>query len=322
MVIRNFQSGDEIAQVQVYNSAASALPGFKPAQPGEVERRYQSADPDPGARFYAVEDGNVLGYAVLNPNGRVSYPWCLPEAQALRPALLDAVLSALIDRGCRQAWATYRTDWEPVLSFFADNGFAQSRVMINSAAALARLPRAPVPSGYILRTLKQSDLPQLVAVGQGIFTGLDLQTLERFYWANPFFGASSLFAVVPQSDETKILGVALLISNAAYADPTKLDAAMPCFRLGAFGTESERHKRVNGLFSCLFADELAGEILLTEAVRRLDRAGSTHLAAQVPSDQPTLVAFYDRFLDRQGSFPILARSLSGGNRVTRRAAVP
>ena len=36
---------------------------------------------------------------------------------------------------------------------------------------------------------------------------------------------------------------------------------MPCFRLGAFGTERERHKRVTGLFSCVFADPAEGNLL-------------------------------------------------------------
>jgi hypothetical protein len=322
MLIRTYQPGDEIVQAEIYNTAAAGLPGFKPAKADEVVRRYRSVDPDPAAKFYAVEDDVVVGYAVLNPNGRISYPWCLPSAQTLRTPLLDAVLATLRQRDCHEAWATYRADWEPVLAFFAGNGFTQSRVMINFVAALAGLPRTTIPADQVVRPLERGDLPQVVALGEGIFTGLDLASLERFFWANPFFRSSSLFALVPRSDETKVLGAALLVGNAGYADPTKIDAAMPCFRLGAFGTEGERHKRVNGLFSCLFANETAGEILLAEAVRRLDQAGLTHLAAQAPSDQTALVAFHDRFLNRQGSFPIFARSLTGGDSVTRRSAEP
>ena len=37
----------------------------------------------------------------------------------------------------------------------------------------------------------------------------------------------------------------------------------------------------------------------------------THLAAQAPSDAPIICTWYDRFFTRQGSFPILTRSLSG-----------
>ncbi len=73
--------------------------------------------------------------------------------------------------------------------------------------------------------------------------------------------------MVKNSDNGEILGVSLLVVNDQFADPTKIDAAMPCFRLGAFGTERERHKRVNGLFSCVFVDETEGERLLSAALR-------------------------------------------------------
>jgi hypothetical protein len=131
----------------------------------------------------------------------------------------------------------------------------------------------------------------------------------QFRWENPYFSAHALFALRDARDG-RLLGVALTIVNAAFADPTKVDAAMPCFRLGAFGTEFERHKRINGMFACVFADESVGELLLSEAGRRLSRSGLTHLAAQAPSDAPSLCTFYDRFFDRQGAFPILRRLLS------------
>lgn len=310
MPIRNYQPGDEAAQVRIYNTMAATLPAFKPATCDEVERRYRTVDPDPAAKFYAVEDGEVVGYAVFNPNGRISYPWCLPGSQALREPLLDAVLDALRRRGQQEAWAAYRADWGPVLAFFDDHQFHQSRAMINYIAELAELPHAPVPEGQVIRPLRRDDLPQFVGLGRDLFAGEDVETLEGFYWDNPFFGASDLLALEPTTHHGTLLGAALLIGAAGYADPTKIDAAMPCFRLGAMGTERERHKRVNGLFSCVFADESAGESLLSEAVRRLQQAGLTHLAAQAPSDQPTLVAFHDRHLHRQGSFPIVARRLS------------
>jgi hypothetical protein len=96
-----------------------------------------------------------------------------------------------------------------------------------------------------------------------------------------------------------------------FSAPTKIDAAMPGFRLGAFGTERERHKRVNGLFSCVFVDEAEGELLLM-----LDRvwsiaseAGLTHIAAQAPSDAPAACALYDLYMQRRDAFPILGRHL-------------
>ena len=86
---------------------------------------------------------------------------------------------------------------------------------------------------------------------------------------------------------------------------------MPCFRLGAFGTERERHKRVNGLFSCVFVDEDEATLLLTAALApQASRSGLTHVAAQAPSDAIALCAWYDRHFQRQGSFPIVSRRLS------------
>ncbi|HEX8201027.1 MAG TPA: hypothetical protein VF590_11100, partial [Isosphaeraceae bacterium] len=126
---------------------------------------------------------------------------------------------------------------------------------------------------------------------------------------NPYFDPSCLF-VLETSRGAAPLGLALAIADASYAHPTKLDAAMPCFRLGALGTETERHKRVNGMVSCLATTGEAGEILLAEARRRLEAAGLDHAAAQAPSDQPDLCALYDRHFRRQGEFPILAKPLA------------
>jgi len=309
MSIRPYQPGDETAQVRIYNTVAAELPGFKPASVDEVVRRYRTVDPEPAAKFSAVENGEVLGYAVFNPNGRISYPWCLPEASTQRQPLLEAVLDAMRPYGHTRAWAAYRGDSEPVVAFFRAHGFEPVRSMINHVAEVAGLPHAPVPSGQVIRPFERSHLLQLLSLGRGVFAGADAAALDAFFWRNSFFDASSLYVLTQASDPLKLLGAALLIRNPAYADPTKIDAAMPCFRLGAFGTEHQRHKRVNGLFSCVFASEPAGETLLAEAVRRLESVGLTHLAAQSPSDQPGLVSFYDRYLRRQGSFPILGRDL-------------
>jgi hypothetical protein len=181
--------------------------------------------------------------------------------------------------------------------------------MINYVADLARLPNRTLPSGRVITPLERQDVPELLALGRGLFADGDPIELARFFWENPYFGPDGFFAL-RNVDDGRLLGVALIVENASYADPTKLDGAMPCFRLGAFGTESERHKRVNGMFTCAFSDESAGELLLSEAARRLIRSGLTHIAAQAPSDAGSLCAFYDRYLDRRGEFPILHRLLS------------
>lgn len=142
MIIRHYRPGDEDVQARLYNEAAGGLPGFKPASAAEIARRYAASDPDPTARFYAERNGAVTGYAVLNPNGRISYPWCLPDAQDMRAPLLDAVLAALTTRGVGEAWAAYRGDWPVVRDFLLERGFVVKRAMINYVALLSALPRA------------------------------------------------------------------------------------------------------------------------------------------------------------------------------------
>jgi hypothetical protein len=309
MPIRTHQQGDELAQVQIYNSAAGPLPGFKPATAEEVARRHQAAGGELIERLYAVDDGRVVGYIVWSPNGRISYPWCLPGAEVWRPILLEAALSEMSRRGDLQAWAAYRRDWLPVLTFFNEHGFTRARTMVNYVAELGQIPDLAPQPGQLIAPFKREDLPGLVTLGGDLFANADERLLAGFFWENAYFGPDVLFALKDVEDD-RLLGVALCVVNSSYADPTRIDAAMPCFRLGAFGTESERHKRVNGMFACAFVDESAGELLLAEAARRLRYSGDSHIAAQAPSDAHALCVFYDRVFSRQGEFPILVRSLS------------
>jgi len=312
MPIRSYQTGDEHAQARIYNAAAGSLPGFKPATVDEINRRSQSADPDPGSKYYAIENGEVVGYAVVGSNGRVSYPWCLPGAEAVREPLLGTVLAEMRKRGLPQAWAAYRGDWSPVLDFLRHHDFTEIRTMINYVADLSRLAsQNPIPANRLVARLEPADLPQLIALAPDLFRDVDARKLEQFYWHHPFYNfPESLFAW-KDGGSGEILGVYLLVVSDRFADPTKIDAAMPCFRLGAFGTERERHKRVNGLFSCVVADEAEGELLLTAwADSQATQSGLTHVAAQAPSDAVWLCSCYDRFFQRQGSFPIWSRRLS------------
>jgi hypothetical protein len=312
MPIRSYQTGDEHAQSEIYNGVASSLPGFKPSTAAEIARRYSGADPDPGSRYFGVENGEVVGYAVFGPNGRISYPWCLPGAEAYREPLLETLLAEMRNRGLNEAWAAYRGDWSPVLDFLREHGFTEKRTMINYVAELSRLP-APerLPSNRLIEPLKREDLRQLITLGPGLFADIDEQALERFYWSNAFYGfPESLFAL-KDGERGKLVGAFLLVVNDRFADPTKIDSAMPCFRLGAFGTERERHKRVTGLFSCVFADQAQGEALLSSALTSLGgQSPLSHFAAQAPSDAGSLCEWYDRLFQRQGSFPILSRRLT------------
>lgn len=309
MEIRQYQAGDEEAQARIYNAVAGRLPNFKPATAAEIARRHQVAPSLAASTFYAVDGGEVVGYAVFDLNGRISYPWCLPgHEQAQRP-LLETVLLAMIDRGLGQAWAAYRSDWTGIHDAFREQGFVPSREMINYVAGLSSIPQGPVPEGYSLTPLPHEEKDQLLAWLGREDSPEDREFLDRFFWENPYFDPESLF-VARRDGDGQVVGAALVVHREGFADPTKLDSAMPCFRLGAFGGERERHKRVNGMFSCLATSDEVRRILLAEAARRLERAGVDHIATQVPSDQPELVSFYDGMFHRQGAFPIVSRTLA------------
>lgn len=308
MVIRQYQAGDEEAQARIYNAVAGRLPHFKPATTAEIARRHQVSDSLATSTFYAVEAGAIVGYAVFDRNGRISYPWCLPGHESAQRPLLETVLNAMKDLGLPQAWAAYRADWTTILDDLRAQEFLPSREMINYVADLSSLTHESIPAGYSLANLHRDEIDPLLR-------WLKEETLEnrefltRFFWDNPYFGPESLFAVRRETD-AQIVGIALVVQRDGFADPTKLDSAMPCFRLGAFGVERERHKRVNGLFSCLADAPEVRMILLAEAVRRLEHVGLKQIATQASTDQPELVAFYDRLFRRQGAFPILSRRLA------------
>lgn len=304
MHIRSYLLGDEVRQVEIYNAAAGGLPGFKPATAAEVARRYHGSDSDPDSRHYLVSEGRVVGYIGFNLGGRISYPWCEPAAESGREPLLDAALTAMKGRGHNEAWAAYRADWEPVRSFLVERGFFPVREMVNFVADLGQLPAIVDEQAGSISPLPRERVHQLRELGRGVFQVDEPEALSAFYWDNPFLSNESLFALT-SLDGGRLVGVGLAVIDPSFADPTKIDPSMPCFRLGAMGTERERHKRVNGLFCAVFTEEAAGEALLAEAARRFRMAGLRHAAAQAPSDQPARLAFLDRFFQRQGSFPVL-----------------
>jgi hypothetical protein len=313
MLIRTYRPGDEQAQARVYNAAAGTLPASKPASPEEIARRYEGDVDDPGSRYYAEVDGEVVGYAVFCASGRISYPWCLPGAEDVREPLLAAVLLEMNRRGMPEAWATYRADWSAVLEFLRVHGFVEKRQMINYLADVSRLPdRAELPEDRVIEPIGRGDVFHLAALTPRLFSSIEPRSLEAFFWENPYYDFPESFFALKDRRDGRILGACLFVVSDRFADPSKIDAAMPCFRLGAFGTERERHKRVNGLFSCAFADESEGDLLLSAPDwRRAREAGLAHVAAQAPSDAIALCAFYDRIFQRQGAFPILSRLLTG-----------
>jgi hypothetical protein len=138
------------------------------------------------------------------------------------------------------------------------------------------------------------------------------EELERHFFANPYFSSDAVFVLRNRSGNLPA-AVGILMNNAAYADPKQVDPNMPCFRLGAFGTEGMDAKRINGLFSflCRGGRDVSSMALdlMGHAAFRLEETSTAWLGAQVPSDVPHLIRFYQQHFRRQGSFPIYVRAL-------------
>jgi hypothetical protein len=253
MIIRAYQPGDEAAQAAIYNEAAGDLPKFKPAAVDEVRRRCQATDFDPATRFYAEDNGQVVGYAVFHPNGRVSYPWCRKGAEHAAGPLFQAVLQAMTARRIPTAFAAYRADWPRQLAFFQEHGFRLAQEMVNFVLELADMPtrieRLTAPT-----QLRREDIPALLALAPGALRSKTPAELEKHCFENPYFPTDAFFVLRNRRTGAPD-AVGILIQNGAYADPRQVDAAMPCFRLGAFGTEGMQVKRLNGLFSVLARNE-------------------------------------------------------------------
>ena len=101
-------------------------------------------------------------YAVANPNGRVSYPWCLPEAEFARGPLLHAALSSLAARGVKTAWAAYRSDWNVALDFLSEaavGDYVERRLRATGhAAALAHVLHANTGGNALFLVTMVDDL--------------------------------------------------------------------------------------------------------------------------------------------------------------------
>ena len=312
MTIRTFQAGDDVAQVSIYNEAAGALPRFKLATLDDVRRRLRGPDFDPTARFYAIAAGRPVGYATFSVSGRVSYPWCRKGHEAFAAPLLQAVLEAMRGRGMTSAFAAYRADWPAVRAFFEAHGFALSREMVNFVMDIVDMPTPSARYSSAITPLTPADLPAVARLGVGVLRRSDSAALEEHLFRNDHFPPSSLFALRSKSDDQPV-AVGLIVESPAFAHPAQVDPGMPCFRLGAFGTEGLTHKRINGVFSVLAADTSAFSALALDllgyATHRLRDTEVETLAAQVSSDVPHLMRFYKSYFRRQGSFPLFERLL-------------
>jgi hypothetical protein len=312
MTIRTFQPGDDVAQVSIYNEAAGELPRFKPASLDEVRRRCRDADFDPTTRFYAIAGNRPVGYATFQHNGRISFPWCRKGHELFAEPLLDRVLASMQQRGMRRAFAAYRGDWPLQLEFFLAHGFQQTREVINYAVDLVEMPTPAARTTTGITPLTPADLPAVLELGAGVLRVTDLPRLETQLFRNPYYPPESLFALRGR-DGGRPVAVGLLVTHPDYALPKQLDGAMPCYRLGAFGSEELSTKRINGMFSFLAADNPDlmphGLDLLTYATGRLESTTVETFAAQAPSNAPHLTRFYKSLFRRQGGFPVLERDL-------------
>jgi hypothetical protein len=310
--IRTFEPGDETAQAAIYNEAAAALPKFKPATSQEILRRVTAADFDPASRFYAVEGKQPVAYCASSANGRVSIPWCRKGHEALAGPLFDHMLQAMQQRGHKKVFAAYRSDWSNVLAFFQQRDFTVVREMVNFVLDVFDMPTAPARRTSNIKPLQRQDVPAIFALAPHMLRCASAKDLERHLFDNPYFPASAAFVL--RSREHTPLGAGVLIHDPTYADPKALDAAMPCFRLGAFGTEGMQTKRIKGMFSFLCRDDAQCAVPAMELMGHaasLLREGDdiTSLAGQCPSDAPQLLRFYQMKFQRQGSFPVLQRTL-------------
>jgi hypothetical protein len=312
--IRSYQPGDEEAQLLVYNTAAAALPRFKPATSLEVQRRVRGRDFDPGTRFYAEVNGRVVAYCVCHTNGRVSYPWALPGAEPAQEPLLARALALLRQHQVTRAFAAYRSDWPTINDFFVQHGFTLAREMVNFVVHFSDMPTPAANAGNLFTPLRPDDMPALLALAPGVLRLRTPQALQKYLLENPYFPPQALFVLRSRSDNSP-LAVGIIVDDPGYADPETLDSNMPCFRLGAFGTEGLQTKRVRGLFSFLARLDKSihsvGMDLLGHAAYRLHQADDLgSFAAQVASDVPLLLSFYQRTFRRQGSFPVYERDLT------------
>lgn len=313
MNIRTYQPGDEAAQVALFNEAAAALPKFKAANADEVKRRYQARDFDPTTKFYAEDGGKVIGYCTYNAhNGRVGYPWMAKGQEAHAEALFQAMLADMKQRGRKSAFAAYRADWQPVTQFFQAHDFRLVREMVNFVIDIVEMPTPAARPSLPFSPLKREDVPAIRDLAPEALRVGSAAELEKHLFENPYFSPDALFVLRSRTGGTPA-AVGILIDNAAYADPKQVDSGMPCFRLGAFGTEGMDCKRINGLFSflCRPGRDVSSMALdlMGHAAFRLEETSTAWLGAQVPSDVPHLLRFYQQHFRRQGSFPVFERSL-------------
>lgn len=311
MNVREYQVGDDAIQISIYNAAASSFPGFKPASLDEIRRRIASPENDQTTRLYAIEDDQCVGYIAFHNQGRIGYPWCRPGKESCQELLLNEAFSRLKALGLSKTFAAYQTKWSKVADFFQSHGFEQNREMLNFVMGLLDMPTASPSVNLHIKPLQTKDLPTVLELVRPISLADSDETLTDSWMHNPWFSSNSIFTL--KNREGVIDGVSIVVLNPDYADPTALDGNMPCFRLGAFGTEGQNWKRINGQFSFVVRDPKRvspiGLDLLKHASSLFEDAELESVSAQVPSDATHLVHYYKQYFEPQGKFPLFEKSL-------------
>lgn len=309
MIVRHCLPGDAEHEVRIYNAAAAQLPGFVPSTNEEVRRGMTGRGFDPGGRFYAEDNGQVVAYTVVEPSGRIHYPWCLPGHERMGHQVIASVMRTLAERKVTRVYATCRADWPNQIEFFEDHDFHHVRDMVNFTQSIGDLPTMFQRSGLDVSVLRPGDISAIEELSPGLLR-LRGKTLADYLLNNHNFPTDAVY--VYRKDGMP-RGVGILIDDAAFARVEDLDPNAPIFRSGAFGTEGLPVKRVNGLFSFLAAPGkdalLIGQNLLWYGTSRMETNTFEMLAAQAPSDAPHLLTFYERYFQKQGKFPVFEREV-------------
>ena len=312
MIIRTCQPGDADHEAAVYNAAASRLPGFRPVSADDVRRGIHGRF-EPGTRYFAEDGGKVVGYVTFEATGRVHHPFCLPGYEKLAHMLFVSALRDLAGRQVPRACAACRADWADQVEFFEDHGFEKVRDVLTYSQSIGDLPTMFQRPGLNVTLVKPEDVPAIEALGAGLVR-LRGKPLADHLLNNPSFPADAVYVLRKKDGSPH--GVGVLIDNEAYAGVESLDPRAPAYWFGAFGTEGLPARRVNGLFSFLAVPGrealLVGQDLLWYGTSRMESNSFEYLAAQVPSDAPHLVAFYERYFQKRGSFPVFERAVGAG----------
>src|SRR6516165_9060386 len=217
MNIRNYQSGDDSVQAAIYNEAAGQLPKFKAANEGEVNRRTKVPDFDPGTRFYAIDGGQVVGYATFHPNGRVSYPWCRKGRENAAELLFESVEKTMKAQRIRLAFAAYRGDWTAQKEFFLAHGFKLAREMVNFVVDQVELPTRTGKLSNPLSPLTREDVPAIFAFAPKVLRVSSPEALEKHLFQNTYFKPESVYVLRSRANNVP-LAAGVVIDNSTYAD--------------------------------------------------------------------------------------------------------